>query len=77
MKAVTLNALDTPPALRDDLPTPTLRASSVALRPRCSHHRQRNLEPLWSPAVATGGTVTMGCGDQWPYVQGSSTWTGT
>ena len=28
------------------------------------------MEPLWSPAVATGGTVTMGCGDQWPYVPG-------
>ena len=50
------------------LTKPQLRAGSVALRPRCSHHRQRHIEPLWSPAVATGGTVTMGCGDQWPYV---------
>ena len=29
------------------LTKPQLRASSVVLRPRCSHHRQRNIEPLW------------------------------
>ncbi len=36
MKAVTLDAFDTPPALRDDLPAPTPAPAEVLVRVRAS-----------------------------------------
>ena len=64
MKAVTLDAFDTPPALRDDLPTPTPTPNEVLVRVRAS-----SVNPADS-SIAAGRLKQMGVEYDFPVILG-------
>jgi NADPH:quinone reductase len=64
MKAVTLNAFDTPPALRDDLPAPTPAPTEVLVRVRAS-----SVNPA-DNGIAAGMLKQMGVEYEFPVILG-------
>ena len=64
MKAVTLNAFDTPPALRDHLPAPTLAPNEVLVRVRAS-----SVNPA-DNGIAAGMLKQMGLEYEFPVILG-------
>jgi NADPH2:quinone reductase len=64
MKAVTLDAFDTPPALRDDLPAPTPASNDVLVRVRSS-----SVNPA-DNSIATGMLKQMGVEYEFPVILG-------
>src|SRR5215211_5157755 len=64
MRAVTLDAFDTPPALRDDLPAPTPAPTEVLLRVRAS-----SVNPA-DNSIAAGMLKQMGLKYEFPVILG-------
>ena len=64
MKAVSLNAFDTPPALRDDLPAPTAAPNEVLVRVRAS-----SVNPA-DTGIAAGMLKQMGVEYEFPVILG-------
>src|SRR5437762_11413148 len=64
MKAVTLDAFDTPPALRDDLPAPTPASNDVLVRVRSS-----SVNPA-DNSIAAGMLKQMGVEYEFPVILG-------
>src|SRR5215210_3292953 len=64
MKAVTLDAFDTPPALRDDLPAPTPAPTEVLVRVRAS-----SVSPA-DNSIAAGMLKQMGLEYEFPVILG-------
>src|SRR5215211_1496832 len=64
MKAITLNAFDTAPSLRDDLPAPTLAPNEVLVRVRAS-----SVNPA-DNGIAAGMLKQMGLEYEFPVILG-------
>src|SRR5256886_10131047 len=64
MKAVTITAFDTPPVLREDLPSPTLGPNEVLVRVRAS-----SVNPA-DNSIAAGMLKQMGVEYEFPVILG-------